>query len=57
MVKEILKNEKGECYWEIVVHTYNIYNDYFKTYERDMDGNVFENHWSMDLKKTKGKVN
>ena len=57
MTKEIMVNRKNEFGWEIIVHTYNIYNDYFVSYQKDNLGQVFHNRWELSFDKSKGKVN
>ena len=58
MVKEILVNRKTAWFsWEIIIHTYNIYQDYFVSYEKDVTGQIFHNRWELSFDKSKGLLN
>jgi len=55
MTKTILSNKTTAWdSWEIIVHTANIYNDYFEMFEKDNIGQVFHNRWELSLNKSKG---
>ena len=55
MTKTIMSNRKTKWFsWEIIIHTANIYNDYFECFEKDVTGQVFHNRWELSLDKSKG---
>ena len=57
MTKEILVNRKTKWgSWEIVIHTANIYQDYFVSYEKDSAGLIFHNRWELSFDKSRGLI-
>ena len=51
-MKEILYNRKKDGIWEIMVHTYNIYDDYMTHYSRAY-GRVFQNKYILTSENSK----